>query len=78
MLAMPLEFRLRQVLEDAEISQSDFAKEAKLSFATINRLCTNATGQVSLDTLDKIMMALRKRGASSKLEDIIGPRRSTR
>lgn len=55
---MTARFRLRELLEAAGISQSEFAKQAGLSFATVNRLCTNATGQVSLDTLDKIATAL--------------------
>ncbi|MCC7131796.1 MAG: helix-turn-helix transcriptional regulator [Gemmatimonadales bacterium] len=40
------------------MSQSDLAKAAGLSFATVNRMCTNATGQVSLKTLDKIATAI--------------------
>jgi transcriptional regulator with XRE-family HTH domain len=63
-------FRLREVLEDAGISQTDFAREADLSFATINRLCTNATAQVSLETLDRIMSALEKRGVEIDGEPI--------
>ena len=59
-------FRLREVLEDAGISQTDFAREAGLAFATINRLCTNATAQVSLETLDSIMAALERRGFKVK------------
>lgn len=59
-------FRLREVLEEAEVSQTDFAREAGLAFATINRLCTNATAQVSLETLDNIMTALERRGFKVK------------
>lgn len=55
---MTARFRLRELLEERGISQSEFAKQADLSFATVNRLCTNATGQVSLETLDKIAAAL--------------------
>jgi transcriptional regulator with XRE-family HTH domain len=55
---MSARFRLRELLERRGISQSDFAKQAGLSFATVNRLCTNATGQVSLDTLDRVATAL--------------------
>lgn len=55
---LPTRFRLRELLEAAGISQSDFARQADVSFATINRLCTNATGQVSLETLDKVAAAL--------------------
>ena len=55
---VPTRFRLREILEEAGISQSDFARQADVSFATINRLCTNATTQVALETLDKVAVAL--------------------
>lgn len=55
---MTARFRLRELLEERGISQSDLAKLADVSFATVNRLCTNATGQVSLETLDKIAAAI--------------------
>jgi len=55
---MAARFRLRELLEEHEITQTEFARRAGISFATVNRLCTNATAQVSLDTLDKIAEAL--------------------
>jgi DNA-binding Xre family transcriptional regulator len=55
---MPTVFHLREVLESKGISQSDLARQSGVSFATINRLCTNATGMVSLETLDKLAQAL--------------------
>jgi DNA-binding Xre family transcriptional regulator len=55
---MAIAFRLRELLERRDISQSDFARWSGLSFATINRMCTNATTQVSLETLDKLCAAL--------------------
>ena len=64
-------FRLRELLERHGISQSDFARQAELSFATVNRLCTNATGQVSLETLDKIIAALREAGVRADVGDVI-------
>lgn len=51
-------FRLRELLEKRGITQSELARLSGVSFATINRLCTNATAQVSLDTLDRIANAL--------------------
>ena len=79
---MTATFRLREVLERAKppISQSDFAREARLSFATVNRLCTNATAQVSLETLDKILEALSRRGVHAGIGDLIAwqPRRKPR
>ena len=64
-------FRLRELLERHGISQSDLARQAELSFATVNRLCTNATGQVSLETLDKIISALRAAGTRVEVGDVI-------
>ncbi len=55
---MPTKFRLREILEKRDMSQSELSRLAGLSFATINRICTNATGQVSLVTLDKIATTL--------------------
>ncbi len=68
---MTAQFRLRELLEKHGISQSDFARRADLSFATINRLCTNATSQVSLETLDKIIAALEADGVKAGVEDLI-------
>lgn len=54
----PARFRLRELLEEAGIGQTDIAKRADVSFATVHRLWQNATGQVSLETLDKLALAL--------------------
>ncbi|HEY4131661.1 MAG TPA: helix-turn-helix transcriptional regulator [Gemmatimonadaceae bacterium] len=53
---VPTRFRLQELLEQRKppMSQTELAKKAGLSFATVNRLCTNATSQVSLETLDKL------------------------
>ena len=55
---MPTKFRLRELLEKLDLSQTDLARRAGVSFATINRMCTNATSQVSLETLDRVASAL--------------------
>jgi len=55
---MPTNFCLREILGHRGVSQSELARKSGVSFATINRLCTNATRQVSLDTLDKIATVL--------------------
>jgi transcriptional regulator with XRE-family HTH domain len=68
---MPARFGLRELLETAGVSQSDFAREADVSFATINRLCTNATGQVSLETVDKVLTALRRLGHAATVDQLI-------
>lgn len=54
----PARFRVRELLEESGLGQSELARRADVSFATVNRLCQNATGQVSLETLDKIATAL--------------------
>jgi len=53
-------FRLQELLDARKppISQTELAKLAGVSFATVNRLCTNATAQVSLSTLDAIAAVL--------------------
>ena len=56
---MPTVFRLRELLEAAGLTQSELARQSGVSFATINRLCTNATGQVSLAVLDRLADALK-------------------
>lgn len=57
--AMPVRFRLRQLLDDAGISQSEAARLSGVSYATINRMCTNATRQVSLEVLDALARMLK-------------------
>jgi transcriptional regulator with XRE-family HTH domain len=54
----PTRFRLAAILNRAGVTQTELARRTGLSFATINRLCTNATAQVSLETLDKIAIEL--------------------
>ena len=51
-------FRLREALEERGLGQSEAARLTGVSFATINRMCTNATRQVSLDVLDRIFERL--------------------
>ncbi len=55
---MAVRFRLREILEERDISQSELARRAGVSFATVNRICTNATAQVALETLERISAAL--------------------
>lgn len=56
---MPVTFRLRELLEEAGINQSELSRISGVSFATINRMCTNATKQVSLGVLDQLCDALQ-------------------
>lgn len=55
---MTARFRLREMLEAAGMSQTQLARDSGVSFATVNRICTNATEQVSLKTLDAIAAVL--------------------
>lgn len=55
---MTTRFRLRELLDAAGISQTELSRRAGVSFATVNRLCTNATELVALTTLDRLSAAL--------------------
>lgn len=55
---MAARFRLRELIEEAGLSQSELSRRSGVSFATINRLAQNATEQVSLKTLDRLSIAL--------------------
>lgn len=54
----PARFRVRELMEEAGLGQTELAKRADVSFATVHRLYMNETGQVSLETLDKLATAL--------------------
>ncbi len=54
---MMTRFRLLEELGE-QMSQSELARQSGVCFATINRMCTNATAQVSLATLDKLSTSL--------------------
>jgi len=56
---MPVRFRLKELLEEAGISQSEAGRASGVSYATINRMCTNATRQVSLEVLDQLARFLK-------------------
>lgn len=55
---MPTHFRLLDILQKAGVSQSELARRSGISLRTINRMCTNATAQVSLATLDALAEVL--------------------
>lgn len=59
-LAMTARFRLREILEELDVGQSQLSRESGVSFSTINRMCTNATEQVSLKTLDSLSSTLTR------------------
>ena len=54
---MATRFRLAEELGD-RMTQGELAQQAGLHFTTVNRLCTNYTAQVSLETLDRISTVL--------------------
>ena len=56
---MSVRFRLRELLEELGIGQSELSRSSGVSFATVNRMCTNATRQVSLDVLNDLCAALK-------------------
>lgn len=69
---MAARFTLRELLEKHDIGQAEMSRDSGVSIATINRLCTNATAQVSLETLDRLLGALWSRGIDdADVTDII-------
>ena len=55
---MTTRFRLREVLEEAGMTQSELSRRSGVSFVTINRMCANHNAQVSLRILDSLSHAL--------------------
>jgi putative transcriptional regulator len=51
-------FRLQQLLDEREMSQSELARKSGVSFVTVNGMANNRTAQVSLKTLDALCSAL--------------------
>jgi putative transcriptional regulator len=58
-LDMTVRFRLRELLEDRGISQSELARQSGVSFVTINRMCANVTEGLTLKTLDALVRTLK-------------------
>ena len=50
---------MREVLEAAKTGQSEAARQSGVSFATVNRMCTNATRRVDLDVIDRLCATFR-------------------
>ena len=57
--SVPVRFRLDDVLEEHEMSQTELSRLSGVSLVTINAMKQNRTKQVSLLTLDKICGALK-------------------
>ena len=45
-------FKLKELLEHHQMSQTDLAKETELSFSTICEICNNKTSRISMKTLN--------------------------
>lgn len=72
---MAARFQLRELLDKSGLSQTELASRAKVSFATVNRLATNATGQVSLETLDRLATVLGVQPGDLIVREAPKPRR---
>lgn len=55
---MGARFRLRELLEESGMSQSELARQSGVSFVTVNRMVANKTATVSLKTLDALSAVL--------------------
>ena len=55
---MAVRLRLNRLLEERGVSQTDLARESKVSLVTINAIANNNTAQVRLSTLDAICNVL--------------------
>lgn len=55
---MAVRFRLRELLEERQMTQSELARRSGLSFVTINAIAQNRTTRVDLATLDALCAAL--------------------
>lgn len=55
---MATRFRLLELLERAEMSQTDLHRTSGVAYSTINGIALNKARQVSLDTLEALSAAL--------------------
>ena len=55
---MAVRFRLKELLEEAGMSQSELARRSGVSYPTVNGMVGNGTTRVDLATLDAISKAL--------------------
>lgn len=51
-------FRLQELIDEKETSQSALSRDSGVNFTTISRMCRNVSGQVSLQTLGRLARAL--------------------
>ena len=57
---MTARFRLAELLEESGLSQRELASRAGVSPTTVNRMASNLTAQVALETLDALSRELGK------------------
>lgn len=58
-LELSARFRLKEQLDESDMTQSELARRSGVSFVTINRMVANKTAQVSLKTLDALSKVLK-------------------
>ena len=58
-LEMGARFRLQELLDAAEMSQSELARRSGVSLVTVNKIAQNRSNQVSLKTLDALSKVLK-------------------
>jgi len=51
-------FRLRKLLMRNGLSQGELSRRSGVSLATVNRIATNSTTRVDLETLDRLSLVL--------------------
>ena len=65
-----IRIRLREVLDERDMTQKELAERAGLRPNTVSMLCRDAVTAISKDTLSRIMKALEIRDVSEILEYI--------
>jgi DNA-binding Xre family transcriptional regulator len=54
----PVRFRLQELIDERDTSQSELARQSGVAFSTISKMCRNVSVQVSLATLDALSRVL--------------------
>lgn len=57
-----IEFKLGEILQELNISQNKFAKQANVRPNTINSMCNNKTKRIEVETLNSILKILNTVG----------------
>ena len=67
-----IKFFLNEILEELNISQTGFAKQADIRPNTINDICNNRTKRIEISTLNQIMKVLNELNEDSyNINDLI-------